>query len=672
MFEKILIANRGEIACRVIKTARTMGLKTVAVFSDADRGALHVALANEAIHIGPPAATQSYLRIGKIVEAAQQTGAQAVHPGYGFLSENPKFARALQKAGIVFIGPNVKAIEVMGDKIQSKRFANDAKVNTVPGYLGVIEDEGEAVEIADDIGYPVMIKASAGGGGKGMRIANSPDEVVQGFASSVSEAKSSFGDGRVFIEKFIENPRHIEIQVLGDSHGAAIYLGERECSIQRRSQKVIEEAPSPLLDKKTRTAMGEQAVVLARAVGYESAGTVEFIVDKEKNFFFLEMNTRLQVEHPVTELVTGVDLVEQMIRIAAGEKLKLTQKDIRIKGWAVESRIYAEDPFRNFLPSTGRLVRYQPPQEATSQGLTIRNDTGVAEGGEISIYYDPMIAKLITYGPNREAAIDHMARALDAFYIDGIEHNIPFLTAVMQNERWRKGDLTTAFIDEEYPEGFEAREPSAEERILLAFVAVAIDHMGNERRRKISQQMEGNRVQFALKRVVQLGAEMVELTVIDGNDAGLEVALLGRGGKVRQRTIVETDWWFGEPIWFGRIDGAEIAVQVRPIRNGFDLVYRDVHVGARVYTLREAELAALMLHKEPPDTTNMLLCPMPGLVVSIAVKEGDEVKTGDPLCVIEAMKMENILLAQRNARVASIEATPGDILAVDAVIIRFD
>ncbi len=672
MFEKILIANRGEIACRVIKTARTMGLKTVAVFSDADRGAQHVALANEAIHIGPPAATQSYLRIGKIVEAAQQTGAQAVHPGYGFLSENPKFARALQKAGIVFIGPNVKAIEVMGDKIQSKRFANDAKVNTVPGYLGVIEDEGEAVEIADDIGYPVMIKASAGGGGKGMRIANSPDEVVQGFASSVSEAKSSFGDGRVFIEKFIENPRHIEIQVLGDSHGAAIYLGERECSIQRRNQKVIEEAPSPLLDKKTRTAMGEQAVVLARAVGYESAGTVEFIVDKEKNFFFLEMNTRLQVEHPVTELVTGVDLVEQMIRIAAGEKLKLTQKDIRIKGWAVESRIYAEDPFRNFLPSTGRLVRYQPPQEATSQGLTIRNDTGVAEGGEISIYYDPMIAKLITYGPNREAAIDHMARALDAFYIDGIEHNIPFLTAVMQNERWRKGDLTTAFIDEEYPEGFEAREPSAEERILLAFVAVAIDHMGNERRRKISQQMEGNCVQFALKRVVQLGAEMVELTVIDGNDAGLEVALLGRGGKVRQRTIVETDWWFGEPIWFGRIDGAEIAVQVRPIRNGFDLVYRDVHVGARVYTLREAELAALMLHKEPPDTTNMLLCPMPGLVVSIAVKEGDEVKTGDPLCVIEAMKMENILLAQRNARVASIEATPGDILAVDAVIIRFD
>ena len=672
MFEKILIANRGEIACRVIKTARTMGLKTVAVFSDADRGALHVALANEAIHIGPPAATQSYLRIGKIVEAAQQTGAQAVHPGYGFLSENPKFARALQKAGIVFIGPNVKAIEVMGDKIQSKRFANDAKVNTVPGYLGVIEDEGEAVEIADDIGYPVMIKASAGGGGKGMRIANSPDEVVRGFASSVSEAKSSFGDGRVFIEKFIENPRHIEIQVLGDSHGAAIYLGERECSIQRRNQKVIEEAPSPLLDKKTRTAMGEQAVVLARAVGYESAGTVEFIVDKEKNFFFLEMNTRLQVEHPVTELVTGVDLVEQMIRIAAGEKLKLTQKDIRIKGWAVESRIYAEDPFRNFLPSTGRLVRYQPPQEATSQGLTIRNDTGVAEGGEISIYYDPMIAKLITYGPNREAAIDHMARALDAFYIDGIEHNIPFLTAVMQNERWRKGDLTTAFIDEEYPEGFEAREPSAEERILLAFVAVAIDHMGNERRRRISQQMEGNRVQFALKRVVQLGAEMVELTVIDGNNAGLEVALLGRGGKVRQRTIVETDWWFGEPIWFGRIDGAEIAVQVRPIRNGFDLVYRDVHVGARVYTLREAELAALMLHKEPPDTTNMLLCPMPGLVVSIAVKEGDEVKTGDPLCVIEAMKMENILLAQRNARVASIEATPGDILAVDAVIIRFD
>ncbi len=672
MFTKILIANRGEIACRVIKTARAMGIATVAVYSDADRSALHVAMADEAVNIGPPAAAKSYLVIDAIIKAAKQTGAEAIHPGYGFLSENADFARALEKEGITFIGPNVKAIEVMGDKIESKRFAADAKVSTVPGYLGVIKDAQEAIKIAGEIGYPVMIKASAGGGGKGMRVALSADEVAEGFASSVSEAKSSFGDDRVFIEKFVENPRHIEIQVLGDGKGNAIHLGERECSIQRRNQKVIEEAPSSFLDAKTRAAMGKQAVSLARAVDYASAGTVEFIVDKKKNFYFLEMNTRLQVEHPVTELITGIDLVEQMIRIAAGEKLKLTQKDIKLKGWAVESRIYAEDPFRGFLPSTGRLVRYRPPEEGTQQGLTIRNDTGVTEGGEISIHYDPMIAKLVTHAPDRDLAIDHMAGALDAFYIDGIQHNIPFLTAIMQHQRWRKGDLSTAFIAEEYPDGFSPREPDTEERDRLAIVAAMIDHLGNDRRRQISHQMEGTRVRFALERIVQVGEEKIDLTVIGGDDNSIEVALAGVKGKVRRRARVETDWWFGKPIWFGRIDGEQIAVQVRSIPNGVALAYRGLSVNAHVYTLREAELAALMPIKEPPDTSKMLLCPMPGLVVTIHVKEGDQVRVGDPLCVVEAMKMENILRAQHDGRVDVIEAAPGDSLAVDAVIMRFE
>ncbi len=468
MFTKILIANRGEIACRVIKTARKMGIKTVAIYSDADIDALHKEMADEAVHIGPAPAAQSYLVIDKVIEAAKAMGAEAIHPGYGFLSENAAFAEALDAAGIVFIGPNIEAIKAMGDKIESKKFANAAKVSTVPGYLGVIADAGEAVRIAGDIGYPVMIKASAGGGGKGMRIARSAGEVEQGFNSSKSEAKSSFGDDRVFIEKFIENPRHIEIQVLGDKHGNVVHLFERECSIQRRNQKVIEEAPSPFLDEATREAMGAQAVALARAVNYESAGTVEFIVDQGRNFYFLEMNTRLQVEHPVTELITGIDLVEQMIRVAAGEKLPFVQGQLEFSGWAVESRVYAEDPMRNFLPSIGRLVRYQPPAEGKRDGLTVRNDTGVYEGGEISLYYDPMIAKLVTHGPTREAAIDHMARALDAFYIDGIRHNIPFLSAIMQHPRWRSGALSTGFIAEEFPDGFQpapaAKRPSGEAR----------------------------------------------------------------------------------------------------------------------------------------------------------------------------------------------------------------
>src|SRR5271163_4070695 len=489
MFKRILIANRGEIACRIIKSARRMGIATVAVYSEADRDALHVEMADEAILIGPPAAAESYLSIDKIVEACRKTGAEAVHPGYGFLSEREAFPRALHKAGIVFIGPNLRAIEAMGDKIESKKAAAKANVSTVPGHLGVIEDDKHAVKIADEIGYPVMIKASAGGGGKGMRIAHSKAEVSEGFARARSEAKSSFGDDRVFVEKFIVNPRHIEIQVLGDKHGHVIYLGERECSIQRRNQKVIEEAPSPLIDAETRRRMGEQAVALAKGVDYDSAGTVEFVAGQDRSFYFLEMNTRLQVEHPVTELVTGVDLVEEMIRSAAGEPLRLKQADVKLAGWAVESRVYAEDPTRGFLPSTGRLTRYRPPAEGTHDGVTVRNDTGVFEGGEISIHYDPMIAKLVTHAPNRLGAIDAQATALDAFVIDGIRHNIPFLSALMQHPRWREGRLSTGFIAEEFPDGFQPLVAKGETERRLAVAAAHIDHTLNERKRRISGQL---------------------------------------------------------------------------------------------------------------------------------------------------------------------------------------
>src|SRR5271155_3817675 len=483
MFKRILIANRGEIACRIIKSARRMGIETVAVYSEADRDALHVEMADTSIPIGPPPAAQSYLVIEKIIAASKSSGAEAVHPGYGFLSERAAFAEALAKAGIVFIGPNPKAIGAMGDKIESKRAAAAANVATVPGHLGVIEDEKHAVKIAGEIGYPVMIKASAGGGGKGMRIAHSTSEVAEGFNLARAEAKSSFGDDRVFIEKFIVNPRHVEIQVLGDKHGTVIYLGERECSIQRRNQKVIEEAPSPLLDVKTRKRMGEQAVALAKAVQYDSAGTVEFVAGQDRSFYFLEMNTRLQVEHPVTELVTGVDLVEEMIRIAAGEKLRLKQADVQLKGWAVESRVYAEDPTRGFLPSTGRLVKYRPPHEGVKHGVTVRNDTGVYEGGEISIHYDPMIAKLVTHAPDRLAAIDAQATALDAFVINGIRHNIPFLSALMQHPRWREGRLSTGFIAEEFPDGFHPLVAKGETELRLAVAAAHIDHTLNARKR---------------------------------------------------------------------------------------------------------------------------------------------------------------------------------------------
>jgi propionyl-CoA carboxylase alpha chain len=672
MFAKLLIANRGEIACRIIRTARRLGILTVAVYSDADRDALHVDMADEAVPIGPAAAAQSYLNMAKIIAAAKGTGADAIHPGYGFLSENAAFARALAEAGIVFVGPNINAIEAMGDKIESKKLAAKAKVSTVPGHLGVIKDAKEAIKIADEIGYPVMIKASAGGGGKGMRIAYSRKEVEEGFTSSKSEAKSSFGDDRVFIEKYIEEPRHIEIQVLGDKHGNVIHLGERECSIQRRNQKVVEEAPSPFIDAKTREAMGAEAVALAKAVGYDSAGTVEFIVDKDRNFYFLEMNTRLQVEHPVTELVTGLDLVEEMLKVAAGEKLTLKQKDVKLKGSAVEVRIYAEDPSRNFLPSTGRLVRYRPPRLGTSGGVTTRLDSGVEEGGEISVYYDPMIAKLVTHAPKRLAAIEHMGTALDAFAIDGFRHNVPFLAVLMRNERWKEGRLSTKFIAEEFPQGFKPPQPAGAVRDVLVGVAASIDHLSNERRREITQQMHGEPVRFAETRIVELGEERVRVTVEGGVDGPMTVTIGGEGtGEAKRRINLASSWWFGSPIWEGTIDSAPVAVQVRPILNGVMLTYQGVEIAARVFTERETKLATLMPVKELPDTSKFLLCPMPGLVVSLNVSVGQEVAAGDPLCVVEAMKMENVLKAERDAKVAKILAKPGDSLNVDAVILEF-
>jgi propionyl-CoA carboxylase alpha chain len=666
MFKKILIANRGEIACRIIKTARRMGIKTVAVYSEADKDALHVEMSDEAVAIGPPAAAQSYLVIDKIVDACKATGAEAVHPGYGFLSERAAFAHALAAAKIVFIGPNPRAIEAMGDKIESKKFANAAKVSTVPGYLGVIESAERAAEIADEIGYPVMIKASAGGGGKGMRIAHSRQEVSEGFARARSEAKSSFGDDRVFVEKFIVNPRHIEIQVLGDKHGHVIYLGERECSIQRRNQKVIEEAPSPLIDAETRRRMGEQAVALAKAVDYDSAGTVEFVAGQDRSFYFLEMNTRLQVEHPVTELVTGVDLVEEMIRSAAGEPLRLKQADVKLAGWAVESRVYAEDPTRGFLPSTGRLVKYRPPPEGVELGITVRNDTGVYEGGEISIYYDPMIAKLVTHASDRLGAIDAQATALDAFVIDGIRHNIPFLSALMQHPRWREGRLSTGFIAEEFPDGFHPLVAKGEIELRLAVAAAHIDHMLNARKRLISGQLrEPEQMRFELKRVVAMGKSRIELE-IDLKKGGVEI-VLGDG----RRVTVHSDWKPGDPLWRGTVDGVEIAVQARPILNGYALSHAGVAADARVYTRREAALAALMIERKGVDGSRFLLCPMPGLVKAIAVKVGQEVKTGEQLCVVEAMKMENVLNAERDATIKAILAKEGDSLAVDAVIMEF-
>ena len=670
MFTKILIANRGEIACRVMKTARRMGIATVAVYSDADANAPHVQMADEAVHIGPAVAAESYLVMDKILDAIRQTGAQAVHPGYGFLSENAVFAQKLKDEGIAFIGPPVGAIEAMGDKITSKKLADEAGVSTVPGHMGLIDDAEEAVKIATQIGYPVMIKASAGGGGKGMRIAWNDDEAREGFALSRSEAKSSFGDERIFIEKFVQKPRHIEIQVLGDTHGNTIYLGERECSIQRRNQKVIEEAPSPFLDEATRKAMGEQAVALSQAVDYCSAGTVEFIVDPDRNFYFLEMNTRLQVEHPVTELITGIDLVEQMIRIAAGEHLDIRQGDVALNGWAIESRLYAEDPYRNFLPSIGRLTRYRPPaEEARGTGI-VRNDTGVEEGGEISMYYDPMIAKLCTWAPDRGAAIDLMQDALDGFEVEGIGHNIPFLQAVMNHPRFRSGDISTAFIEEEYPEGFEGAALSdVETGTAIALAAVA--HVIAEQRNAGISGTLANRARVVGEDWIAIvddpvaGRTTQSATVTQG-DAGY-VVRVGTG----QTLPITSDWTPGNPVMQAHIGDREVTLKIAPEADGMRIRWRGASMRIAVRSARGAELAALMPVKLPPDTSKYLLCPMPGLVVSIMVAEGDEVQEGQALAVVEAMKMENVLRAEKRATVASIKAEPGASLAVDEVIMEF-
>ncbi len=670
MFKRILIANRGEIACRIIRTARRLGIETVAVYSDADKNALHVAMADIAVPIGPAPAAESYLVIDRIVAACLKSGAEAVHPGYGFLSEREAFPVALARAGVVFIGPNPAAIAAMGDKIESKRAAAAAKVSTVPGHLGIIEDDIDAVRIADEIGYPVMIKASAGGGGKGMRIAHSAAEVAEGFARARSEARSSFGDDRVFIEKFIVDPRHIEIQVLGDKHGNVIHLGERECSIQRRNQKVIEESPSPLIDAGTRERMGAQAVALAKAVGYDSAGTVEFVAGQDKRFYFLEMNTRLQVEHPVTELVTGIDLVEQMIRIAAGEKLALTQDDVTLSGAAVESRIYAEDPSRNFLPSTGRLVKYRPPMEGVADGVTIRNDTGVFEGGEIAIYYDPMIAKLVTHAPTRQAAIAAQARALDAFHIDGIRHNIPFLAAVMQHPRWQEGRLSTGFIAEEFPGGFAPPAPAGAAARTMAAVAAAADLVLGERKRRISGQMNGRPVLRERRRVVWLDGVEIRLDVAFEAD-GIAVRFDDGGHESPAAVTLVSSWKPGEPVWQGAIDGVRVGVQLRPLLNGFSMFHRGVAAAARVYTEREAAAARLMPVRAAAGAGKKVLCPMPGLVAAIAVAPGQEVKAGETLAVVEAMKMENVLRAERDGVIREIFVKKGDTLAVDAVMMEF-
>ncbi|HVJ55455.1 MAG TPA: acetyl/propionyl/methylcrotonyl-CoA carboxylase subunit alpha [Aliidongia sp.] len=657
MFKKILIANRGEIACRVIRTARAMGIKTVAVYSEADAGALHVREADEAVAIGGSAAADSYLRIDRIVEACRETGAEAVHPGYGFLSEREAFAEALAAAGITFIGPNVHAIAAMGDKIESKKLAAKAGVSTVPGHMDVIPDAEAAVGIAREIGYPVMIKASAGGGGKGMRLANSDTEARDGFRSATSEARSSFGDDRVFIEKYIVEPRHIEIQVLGDSHGNVIFLGERECSIQRRHQKVIEEAPSPFLDEATRQAMGAQAVALAKAVEYRSAGTVEFIVDRDRNFYFLEMNTRLQVEHPVTEAVTGLDLVELMIRVAAGEKLPLTQADVKLKGAAIEARIYAEDPLRNFVPSIGRLTRYRPPS-----GEAVRVDTGVFEGAEISMFYDPMIAKLITYGETRPEATRRMIAALDAFAIRGVSHNIGFLAAIMGRQRFRDGKLSTDFIPTEFPDGFHGTEQTGEALdLLISIAALAQSRLA---RRDASAGRHRHPVAVATGWTVLVGPLPRQAYTVDV--AGDHVTL---GGHTRQ---LESDWRPGDTLFTGKVDGELITVQID--RKG--IVWQVSRAGAavemRVVTRRTGELSALMPVKAVADMSKFLLSPMPGLLVSLAVEEGQAVKAGDELAVVEAMKMENVLRAERDGTVKKIHAAARDSLAVDQMILEFE
>ncbi len=667
MFKKILIANRGEIAVRIQKTAKRMGIKTVQVYSEADADSLAVEMADETIFIGPPPAAQSYLVMDKIVDAVRQSGAEAVHPGFGFLSENPVFARRLQDEGIVFIGPNVHAIEAMGDKITSKKFAAEAGVSTVPGHMGLIEDADHAAVIAEEIGYPVMIKASAGGGGKGIRVAWDKKELTEGFGAVKAEAMGAFGDDRIFLEKFITSPRHVEIQVLGDKHGNVVHLFERECSIQRRNQKVIEEAPSPLLDQKTRMAMGAQAVALAKAVNYDSAGTVEFVAGQDKSFYFLEMNTRLQVEHPVTELITGVDLVEQMIRSAAGEKMSFGQKDLGIKGWAIESRIYAEDPYRKFLPSIGRLSRYQPPAEGeqTDGQLTyvVRNDTGVAEGDEISMFYDPMIAKLCTWGETRDDAIDGMARALEDLSLQGLGHNTPFLSAVMDQERFRSGQLTTNYIVEEFPEGFHGLAPSEAQRDLLSAAAVCLHRTEVARARHAGGAGPMPREEW----VVMIGRDTRHVTVSEA-ETGLNIEFPDENRSVR---LQSTHWNPGAGQFKGVLDGRAFTATVKPAADGFVIRHRAAEARVRVLTPKVAELYTRLPEKQPADTSRLIVSPMPGLMVSLDVTVGQEVKEGETVAVIEAMKMQNIIRAERDGTVKAIGPKAGDSVAADEVLVEF-
>ena len=664
MIKKILVANRGEIACRVFKTAKKMNIKTVAVYSDADENALHVTMADEAVYIGASSASESYLSIDKIISACKKTGANAVHPGYGFLSERAEFCERLAAENIIFIGPPVNAIEAMGDKITSKKIAQEANVSTVPGHMDLIDDAKHAVTISNKIGYPVMIKASAGGGGKGMRIAWNDEEAIEGFARSKSEAASSFGDDRIFIEKFVVEPRHIEIQVLADQHGNCVYLGERECSIQRRNQKVIEEAPSPFLDEKTRVAMGEQSCALAQAVGYTSAGTVEFIVDKEKNFYFLEMNTRLQVEHPVTELITGIDLVEQMIRVANGEKLNVKQNSIKLNGWAMESRLYAEDPYRNFLPSIGRLTRYRPPTESVTKECVIRNDTGVFEGGEISMFYDPMIAKLCTWSTNRKKAISAMENALDRFEIEGIGHNLPFLSAVMGHTRFKSGNITTAFIDEEYPDGFEGVNPSDDILEVLSVTALIITRMKMQRISARDSTFD-NPVPRQDNLVTRIARKNTNMTISDVKD-GYKISFEKKSFEASIK------YELGGTLAELSINGNQHAVKVTPVIGGYLLRLRGVEQVVKVMNSRIAELSDLMPDKLPTDTSKFLLCPMPGLVVSIMVSEGDIIEEGQSLAMVEAMKMENVLRAEKPGKVSKISVAEGDSLAVDEIIMEFE
>ena len=656
MFDKLLIANRGEIACRVIRSAKRMGIQTVAVFSDADRDAPHVQMADEAVHIGASPSAESYLLVDRIIEACRSTGAEAVHPGYGFLSEKSALVLGLEKAGIAFVGPPAKAIEVMGDKIASKALAESAGVPTIPGFNEVLVDAQDAVSRAGQIGYPVMLKASAGGGGKGMRVAWNDEECREGFERASSEARSSFSDDRVFIEKFVSQPRHIEIQVLADHHGNAIHLNERECSIQRRHQKVVEEAPSSFVDEALRTEMGAQALALARAVGYTSAGTVEFIVDAERNFYFLEMNTRLQVEHPVTELITGVDLVEWMLRIAAGEELTLTQQDIGIRGWALESRVYAEDPYRGFLPSSGRVHRFRPPDDAKG----VRVDTGICEGGEVSLHYDPMIAKLVTHGPDREQAAQTMLRALDRFEIRGIQSNIPFLAALVQHPRFLAGETTTGFIEEEFPEGFSGNALSQDIiRRIVALVAVVHEHwhLREDADAAIPQTQSADRV-------VQINADQYAVSVVTDQD-GWQATVEGETVSIRFSSSA-----FSSVIDF-YADGIEVTAQLSRIGARYEVFHSGASVDALVLEPYSAALYHLMPRKVAPDLSHLTLSPMPGLLVSVAVTEGTEVKAGDELAVIEAMKMENVIRAERDGTVLCVHAEPGEALEVDQQIIEF-